>query len=1205
MKKFVLIIFINVILFSLTACYNIDNMCDIVGHYYKDIVISPTCEKEGYTLHQCEDCSYSYIDAEKKALGHNIIEVEEVFPTCNNEGNSAGTKCSRCNDKNDYTIYPALGHNMIIDSRVEPTCTETGLTEGSHCSRCDHVIVQEVIAALGHNYTAVVTKPTCESDGYTTHTCDRCDDEYVDSYVDALGHDMIIDERVEPTCTETGLTEGSHCSRCNFKIEQEIIPELGHIEEVTIQGLVPTNEKSGLSEQIECSVCNEILQEQILLPAKGYDWIIEDNEIKILLVGNSYTEDATSCAQGPIDNSPLLSIIQSMVGEDIKVTIGVIISGGKGMNWHATKAENNTTAYYFKTINSETKVWSSSKSMTMKNALTYTNWDMVSLQPYSINTTTGIESNAYPEQTNSEFLHIKDSSAYLLDYVQQFAPQAEIYLYMHWAQTSSISKNAALSKYNDMAKFYPSILEYQGETTGKRFTNLVPVGLSIQNARTTYLSLLAYNTTAYTDKNLNYTTDAQIGLQRDGGHVSFNVGRYIASLTFAEQIIPESLRVLEYILPDIRYTESIGQLPKEYTEIAQLSVFAAIESWKNRDLGVTNIDGYDIDPIKLAKTNLEQLTLYLDNCTEEEFVKKLNYLIINELSSEYVIDGIEINHVDGFVTFKLRFGYMSETITLSYDVNKNGHNLIIDEKVEPTCITTGLTEGSHCTRCSYKIDQEIIDIIDHIYEKGVCIGCGKVSIGPVITLQPTDVKAAIDEPFCVTVEAVGESLKYQWYVKEKGTTTWIKSSITDNTYDTVMNSHRAGRQIYCIITDIYGNFVVTNTVTLILIPPKPTHIWDQWTQPVVMTAGTHPTYGGSSTGYYSKGQVFNGILYSSTHREGRDTLWNFNYSTYYSAIANPASLLYTTDYRGRVFNEAAWTGSVCSTTALKACGYAYPYTTAEIPMIFDEKIDHNIDNIEFGDLLWTKGHVAGVIDVIIGNDGHVERVKIIEQASYVKIFEITSQNWDNYFNKYWTHIYHGDCDKSKTVPEEYSENLSIIFERGNNTYVTNCEKMLFYIPTASTVYVTTNGVTSAYNKDIFPKQIINEVTVYDLASLFTGIGDYYFHTEENNVDICIKVINCGKISISGETATLSGYENCKILGYRIIKILDESKSKSYNFFEAQEGYTSEVVNLSFQWLNDDIFNIENIPQDVDGWKLEVYYDTGFGWARALSEDIIF
>ena len=104
---------------------------------------------------------------------------------------------------------------------------------------------------------------------------------------------------------------------------------------------------------------------------------------------------------------------------------------------------------------------------------------------------------------------------------------------MHWAQTKAITLNASLAAYNKMAAFYPTVLEYQGTDSGKRFTTLVPVGLSIQNARTTYLALLAYNTTAYDDKNLSYTTDAQIGLQRDGGHVSFNIGRYIAALTLA------------------------------------------------------------------------------------------------------------------------------------------------------------------------------------------------------------------------------------------------------------------------------------------------------------------------------------------------------------------------------------------------------------------------------------------------------------------------------------------------------------------------------------------------------------------------------------------------------------------------------------------------------------------------------------------------
>ena len=79
-----------------------------------------------------------------------------------------------------------------------------------------------------HVYESVVTEPNCTEQGYTTYTCE-CGDSYIDDYVDALGHDMIIDEAIAPDCINTGLTEGSHCSRCDdATTEQEFVPELGH-----------------------------------------------------------------------------------------------------------------------------------------------------------------------------------------------------------------------------------------------------------------------------------------------------------------------------------------------------------------------------------------------------------------------------------------------------------------------------------------------------------------------------------------------------------------------------------------------------------------------------------------------------------------------------------------------------------------------------------------------------------------------------------------------------------------------------------------------------------------------------------------------------------------------------------------------------------------------------------------------------------------
>jgi hypothetical protein len=71
------------------------------------------------------------------------------------------------------------------------------------------------------------------------------------------------------------------------------------------------------------------------------------------------------------------------------------------------------------------------------------------------------------------------------------------------------------------------------------------------------------------------------------------------------------------------------------------------------------------------------------------------------------------------------------------------------------------------------------------------------------------------ETFCVTVEAQGDGLKYQWYWRNVGSENWSISGQRDNTYDDVMTRARHNREVYCVITDIWGNTVTTETVTLI------------------------------------------------------------------------------------------------------------------------------------------------------------------------------------------------------------------------------------------------------------------------------------------------------------------------------------------------------------------------------------------------------
>ena len=97
-------------------------------------------------------------------------------------------------------------------------------------------------------------------------------DVYVKWEKDVCNHVEAIDNPVEPTCTETGLTEGKHCSVCGEILQaQSVVPALGHTE-VIDDAIAATCTENGKTEGKHCSVCNTIIVAQTDIAALGHNF---------------------------------------------------------------------------------------------------------------------------------------------------------------------------------------------------------------------------------------------------------------------------------------------------------------------------------------------------------------------------------------------------------------------------------------------------------------------------------------------------------------------------------------------------------------------------------------------------------------------------------------------------------------------------------------------------------------------------------------------------------------------------------------------------------------------------------------------------------------------------------------------------------------------------------------------------------------------
>ena len=129
--------------------------------------------------------------------------------------------------------------------------------------------------ALDHDFSddwVIDKSATCTESGLISHHCLRCGTRNEVTEIPPIGHTTITDFPISPTCTETGLTEGEHCSTCNETIiAQRLIPAVGHIP-TTVEAVPATCTKNGYTAGTKCAVCQAVIKAPTVVKAKGHSY---------------------------------------------------------------------------------------------------------------------------------------------------------------------------------------------------------------------------------------------------------------------------------------------------------------------------------------------------------------------------------------------------------------------------------------------------------------------------------------------------------------------------------------------------------------------------------------------------------------------------------------------------------------------------------------------------------------------------------------------------------------------------------------------------------------------------------------------------------------------------------------------------------------------------------------------------------------------
>ncbi len=181
----------------------------------------------------------------------------------------------------DGTEYPADREDAVLVLRCDSKLINNGSFAGTVLGSADQVTVgensQPGVTHMGDN--GIWALATYEANGYNNKSRRlnfelKCSDE--------VTHELEYHSAVAPACETAGSSEYWSCAVCGkyfsdaegkteIKENSWVLEALGHTEEL-LPAVEPTCTESGLTEGKKCPVCGTILVAQETVPATGHQW---------------------------------------------------------------------------------------------------------------------------------------------------------------------------------------------------------------------------------------------------------------------------------------------------------------------------------------------------------------------------------------------------------------------------------------------------------------------------------------------------------------------------------------------------------------------------------------------------------------------------------------------------------------------------------------------------------------------------------------------------------------------------------------------------------------------------------------------------------------------------------------------------------------------------------------------------------------------